>query len=511
MLDANGNVICISALEYLKIKTPIGTTTENALSGTITINIPSAKVDQLTIYEKYIAIYPNIKIKYGNNMGEIVEAPEINFYRNPLIIRTNDELDDENIDIDALEPYYSVLVDGNTTLQTIVNNSNFSLPTISSTTTKAYEFTGQWMDYANNNKTIYYQDVNYSGNVDDSNPFTTFIPKSDMYLIPIFKEWDRVYTVKFYDYNDNIIASVSMLYEQTFDKDFYPFIEYWHRDDDDKLSEHERYGFRGWISEADYLKVQNNSNYKPVIYDFSTLKVIDDMDLYAYYEIEDARYVASNLNLFVFSLITIDGESGYKISSVDSSDNYYRGVAGKITLPDTYNGKKVLSIGSFERNDQIKAVYFLNVDKCSYKRIEDNGGFGTNGLLGQYVNLKKIYLPDTITYIGSNAFCNCQHLILEKLPSPIKVIGSQAFLGCEKINLDTIVGVQEIGSYAFSRTSSNVASLTLDSSIISIGNQAFSNAYQNVQNVYNNTIYSADELIAFGLPATATYHGSEGV
>ena len=29
-------------------------------------------------------------------MGEIVEAPEINFYRNPLIIRTNDELDDEN-------------------------------------------------------------------------------------------------------------------------------------------------------------------------------------------------------------------------------------------------------------------------------------------------------------------------------------------------------------------------------------------------------------------------------
>jgi hypothetical protein len=45
MLDADGNVVCISALEYLKIKTPIGTTTENALSGTITINIPGAKVD----------------------------------------------------------------------------------------------------------------------------------------------------------------------------------------------------------------------------------------------------------------------------------------------------------------------------------------------------------------------------------------------------------------------------------------------------------------------------------
>ena len=517
-VDDNGYIISIKALDKLLTLDYINGDASikshaDALTGTLTLNISGAKANELAIYEKYINSYPSLKIKYGNNMGEVAKAPAINFYRKALIIKINGSLEIGNIDIDALEPYYTVLVDGKTTtLQAIVENPNFTLPKQSDTLDKTYEFTGQWMDFSDNNQTIYYQEVGYTDDdADKSKPFTTFIPQNDMYLIPIFKEQDRVYTVDFWDSDNNNIASLGMFYEQTFDKDFYPFIEYWHRDDDDKLSEHERYGFRGWIGEADYLKVQDNSNYKPVIYDLSTLKVTDDMDLYAYYEIEDARYVVSNLNLFVFSPITIDGESGYKISSVDSSDNYYRGVAGKITLPDTYNGKKVLSIGSFERNDQIKAVYFLNVDKCSYKRIEDNGGFGTNGLLGSYVNLEKIYLPETITHIGSNAFCNCQHLILEKLPNSTKTIASQAFLGCEKINIDTIIGVQTIGTYALSRTSSNVTSLTLDSSIISIGNQAFSNAYQNVQNVYNNTTYSADDLISFGLPATATYHGSEGV
>ena len=179
MLDAGGNVVCISALEYLKIKTPVGTTTENALSGTITINIPGAKVDQLTIYKKYATIYPNVKIKYGNNMGEVIEAPEINFYRKALIIKTNGDFEIGNINIENLEPYYSVLVDGNTTLQTIVNNPNFTLPKQSDTLDKTYQFTGQWMDFATADKIIYYQEVGYEQNADRTNPFETFLSSVD--------------------------------------------------------------------------------------------------------------------------------------------------------------------------------------------------------------------------------------------------------------------------------------------------------------------------------------------
>lgn len=526
MLDANGNVVCISALEYLKIKTPIGTTTENALSGTITINIPGAKVDQLTIYEKYTTIYPNVKIKYGNNMEEVVKAPEINFYRNPLIISINDELNDENIDIDALEPYYSVLVDGNTTLQTIVNNSNFSLPTISSTTTKTYEFTGQWMDYANNNKTIYYQDVNYSGDVDDSNPFVTFIPKSDMHLIPIFKEWDRVYTVNFQNDDNNVIASVGMLYEQTFDKDFYPFIDYWCKDDDDKLGEYERYGFRGWISEADYLKVQDNANYKPTVYDFDTLKVIDDMTLYTYYEIEDARYVASNSVLFTFSPITIKGVSGYSIAI----NPYFRhSIAGKMTLPNKYNNSNIIAIGDFKSMTNLREVYFLNKDISNYLSILDGEGFNGETDEGQPA-LQYIDLPKSIIYIGEKAFLGCYYLAseielndnvelasqafydcyelrLNKLPSNMTNLSSFVFTNCRKLNIDRLGSndgshpLTTIGTFAFYGACLDTKTLDIGSSVTSIGKSAFTNGYQNVLMVNDYSNYTAEELIALGLPA----------
>jgi hypothetical protein len=64
---------------------------------------------------------------------------------------------------------------------------------------------------------------------------------------------------------------------------------------------------------------------------------------------------------------------GYRINL---SDKYHFSAGGRITLPDKYNNRNILEIGDFSNSMQIKEVYFLNSETCSYKRI-GRGGFGT--------------------------------------------------------------------------------------------------------------------------------------
>ena len=56
-----------------------GTKHGEALSGIITINIKGATANELEIYEKYIKIFPNVKIQYSNM--DVESAYTINFYR----------------------------------------------------------------------------------------------------------------------------------------------------------------------------------------------------------------------------------------------------------------------------------------------------------------------------------------------------------------------------------------------------------------------------------------------
>ncbi len=80
LLDANKKVTCIPVLEYLQTKTFMaGTKHGEALTGTITLKIAGASADELEIYERYIDIFPDVKIKYEDMTVE--GASKINFYR----------------------------------------------------------------------------------------------------------------------------------------------------------------------------------------------------------------------------------------------------------------------------------------------------------------------------------------------------------------------------------------------------------------------------------------------
>jgi hypothetical protein len=101
MLDKDNNLICIPALEYLKEKSLINSVnTAEALTGNITIDIPGAKVSEYDIYNKYRGIYPDLKIKYGNNVI-VKDAYRIDFYNLP-----KSEIGSE------VAPFYSVLSNG---------------------------------------------------------------------------------------------------------------------------------------------------------------------------------------------------------------------------------------------------------------------------------------------------------------------------------------------------------------------------------------------------------------
>jgi hypothetical protein len=81
---------------------------------------------------------------------------------------------------------------------------------------------------------------------------------------------------------------------------------------------------------------------------------------------------------------------------------------------------------------KLQSVYFPK-NMTSLKYIGD-GCF--NNI---YTSLTTIYnLPDSIEYIGTNAFKWCQKLQLNKLPNSLKYIGVGAFYGCYEVTFSTI-------------------------------------------------------------------------
>jgi len=143
----NNLITCIPVLESLMTKNIIDSATKaEALTGTITINIPNVAANELEIYEKYVDIYPDLEIVFSADMGSnIIRAHRIKFYRVPYV---------EGIDVTNLTPYYTRLTDGTKTLTELIAN-DFSNPTKASSATEIFTFNGKWTDVLDTNKTVY--------------------------------------------------------------------------------------------------------------------------------------------------------------------------------------------------------------------------------------------------------------------------------------------------------------------------------------------------------------------
>ena len=235
-----------------------------------------------------------------------------------------------------------------------------------------------------------------------------------------------------------------------------------------KLEKHERYTFKGWTYvnyNRDNVDVQNLEFINP-----TNLIVENNINLYAYYAIEDARFTPSNSWYF-----------NYDTNNIINLTKDYKEILEeeKITIP-----KEAHSIGDFKGLIKVKEIYFEENSQCT--KIEDKAFDNTNEASGvdivltnDNIQLMGIYLPDSIVNIGKYAFSGLtklQYIDLNKMgtmPKNLKTIGDRSFFGDGELMLKEFPeGLVTIGNRAFLKNK-KIAFKKLPSSLQNIFNQAF--------------------------------------
>ena len=557
MVDSSGKIVCIPALEYLTTRSVIDSTRHaEALTGTITIDIPGTSANELELYQKYVDIYPDITIKYGSNVN-VEGAFRINFFYTEYV---------STIDPNKLTPYFSVLTaNQEKTLAELVNTNAFAPPAKTPTNYIEYSFTGRWID-ATTNK-VYFQD---NGNYYPPENvvyelFSITRPNANMNLFPVFEAYTRQYEVIFYDDKGNQITGIWYEYDATLRDGFstegygVPLAqaEYHYKPDDGTLQEHERFALEGWISEQDYINNVDN----PTLIDLNTTHVTESMKVYAKYKIEDAQKVASPSSLFTFTDCNYTTENKSKVVGRMAQLNPHclGFVRGKITIPSTDpNGNKIVAIGpmhvtftnedadgviSYQSAEYINEIYFLEDSECVL--------IGANACKGME-ELHTIHFPPNIQYFGASAFSETRSLAMSNLPSGLKEIeqsafyrgrtesggdmtkitiaelpnsleylGSQVFMYCPNVAVSIFGGpesaLKHIGYMAFGYAgSSTVTSITINANAMlnalseSYGYRTFYDGYAGVTDLYlrNGQTLNVDNIASnlFGRDSNITVH-----
>ena len=188
--------------------------------------------------------------------------------------------------------------------------------------------------------------------------------------------------------------------------------------DDKDLGVNDTYVFKGWATQEDG-DIITLSNYRSS----------KNREFYAIFEVKDVHLQATPESYFVFNNGTIAPKVPLK---------------GKITIPSTFEGKDVTSLGkvgiySFESNQtsgvftgngaQITGIYFMPDSKVT--SFEEQAFYGC-------ADMVHIDYPKTLTSIGNYAFYQCYSLTSSDLSAckDLNFIGTQAFVQC----WDTEVG-----------------------------------------------------------------------
>ena len=114
-----------------------------------------------------------------------------------------------------------------------------------------------------------------------------------------------------------------------------------------------------------------------------------------------------------------DGQS-YAVTDANSS------ISGDITLPSTYNGKSVTTIGEYA---------FSGCDSLTSVTFAENSQLTT---IGDYAfesctSLRSVTIGDSVTTIGEEAFYDCASLTSVTIGDSVTSIGKKAFAYCENL------------------------------------------------------------------------------
>ena len=119
--------------------------------------------------------------------------------------------------------------------------------------------------------------------------------------------------------------------------------------------------------------------------------------------------------------------------------------------------------------------------------VEGANFAGSGNASGLLRAISKINIPNSITSIGTYAFCNCPNLTSITISDSVTTIGNYAFAGCTSLESVTIPNrVTTIGNYTFA-SCNRLASITIPDSVTTIGDYAFSDCVSLVHIYYTGT------------------------
>lgn len=149
----------------------------------------------------------------------------------------------------------------------------------------------------------------------------------------------------------------------------------------------------------------------------------------------------------------------------------YFGDTADVVIPDTFQGYKVSFIGhSVFNSDSLQTVTVPD----SVTDIQDYA-FASN------INLKRIKLPETLQYLGTNVFFNCQSLESIELPASLKKIDSFAFCasGLKSITIPESDTLTSLPQFAFYQCP-NLEEVILPVTMTNIPDDAFNDCPDNL-------------------------------
>ncbi|MBQ3498325.1 MAG: leucine-rich repeat protein [Clostridia bacterium] len=204
------------------------------------------------------------------------------------------------------------------------------------------------------------------------------------------------------------------------------------------------------------------------------------------------------------------GDFTYTVSGSNATITGYSGTATNLTIPSTLGGYKVVNIGdgAFKDNTKIISV----IIPSTVININNNAFMNCKKL--QYVTFTK---GSSNATIGRSAFKNCPSLQSVSLPGNYTNIGKEAFYGC--ISMTTFVleksaytyANQLISDYAFNGCT-NLSSISLPTTLKSIGNSAFENCTslknvvipEGVTSIGGAAFKGCTKITSLSLPSTLT-------
>ncbi|PWM53773.1 MAG: hypothetical protein DBX60_01835 [Bacillota bacterium] len=164
---------------------------------------------------------------------------------------------------------------------------------------------------------------------------------------------------------------------------------------------------------------------------------------------------------------------------LQQEDMDYKSHVRKVTVPD---GVQAL-FGSFSRCVSLEEV--LLPDSLSF--------IGMNAFWACY-SLTSVTIPDSVTAIGDWAFYYCSSLESITIPDSVTSIGDSAFVWCHGLTSIVIPdSVASIGDSAFGGCSS-LTCIVIPDSVISIGDEAFAgcDSLTSITVDAGNTVYHSD-------------------